>query len=54
MTKKEIFRLNEIIGSLMISQFKGKENQDEYRKVINEIFHHFFDLKKIDWEKYYQ
>lgn len=54
MTKKEIFRLNEIIGSLMISQFKGKENQDEYRKAINEIFHHFFDLKKIDWEKYYQ
>ena len=53
MKKNEIFRLNEIIGSLMISQFKGKKNQDQYRQVINEIFHHFFKLKKTDWKKYY-
>ena len=53
MKKTERFRLNEIIGSLMISQFKGKKNQDQYRQVINEIFHHFFKLKKTDWEKYY-
>ena len=51
MSKKEIFRLNEIVGSLMISQFKG--NQEEYRKVINTIFKEFFKLSLKDFKKYY-
>ena len=51
MSKKEIFRLNEIIGSLMISQFKGE--QEKYRKVINTIFKTFFKLKINDFRKYY-
>ena len=46
MTKKEIFRLNEIIGGLYVGQWKGKKKQDEYRKAVNTIFHHFFKLKR--------
>ena len=53
MTKKQIFRLNEIIGSLSVVQWKGKKKQDEYRKSINTIFHTFFKLRYKDWEKYY-
>ena len=53
MTKKQIFRLNEIIGSLSVGQWKGKKKQDEYRKAINTIFHTFFKLKYKDWERYY-
>ena len=53
MNKKEVFRLNNILGSLMISQFKGKDKQEKYRKVINTVFHYFFKLKKTDWRKYY-
>ena len=53
MTKKEIFRLNEIIGGLYVGQWKGKKKQDEYRKAVNTIFHHFFKLRYKDWEKYY-
>ena len=34
--KKELDRLCDIVGSLMISQFN---NQEEYREVINLIFH---------------
>ena len=54
MIKKKIFKLNDIVGSLMISQFKGKDKQNKYRKVINTIFHTFFKLKKSDWSKYYE
>tara|TARA_R110002012_G_C11652591_1_gene611522 strand:+ start:2027 stop:2188 length:162 start_codon:yes stop_codon:yes gene_type:complete len=36
----EILRLDTIIGSLMISQFK---NQQEYRAAISEIIKSFFD-----------
>ena len=53
MTKKQIFRLNKIIGGLYVGQWKGKKKQDEYRKAINSIFHYFFKLKKQDWERYY-
>ena len=53
MSKKQIFRLNEIIGSLCVGQWKGKKKHDEYRKAINTIFHHFFKLKNKDWERYY-
>ena len=53
MSKKQIFRLNEIIGGLYVNQWKGKKKQDEYRKAINTIFHYFFKLKKKDWERYY-
>jgi len=51
MKKKKIFHLNEIIGSLMINQFKG--NQEQYRKVINTVFKTFFKLKIADFRKYY-
>ena len=53
MSKKQIFRLNEIIGGLSVNQWKGKKKQDEYRKAINSIFHYFFKLKMKDWERYY-
>ena len=36
----DISRLNEIIGSLMIKQFKG--NQKEYRAVITVIMQEYF------------
>ena len=51
MNKKKIFHLNDIIGSLMINQFKG--NQEQYRKVVNTIFKTFFKLKINDFRKYY-
>ena len=54
MKKKEILRLSNIVGDLDVSQFKGKEKQTKYRKVINTIFHYFFKLKKTDWKKYYE
>ena len=38
--KKEIARLDEMIGSLMIKQFK---DQEEYRKAISLIIKAFFD-----------
>ena len=38
MDNKELDRLCEIIGSLVIAQF---DTQDEYREVINMIFHEF-------------
>ena len=52
MTQKQINKLNEIVGSLMISQFKGKDKQEQYREVISQIFYyfqlnHFKSLKKI-------
>tara|TARA_R110002051_G_scaffold3811_1_gene20418 strand:+ start:10433 stop:10786 length:354 start_codon:yes stop_codon:yes gene_type:complete len=37
---KDIERLTEIVGSLMISQFKN--DQEQYRKTINTIFYTFF------------
>jgi hypothetical protein len=49
MTQKQINKLNEIVGSLMISQFKGKDKQEQYREVISQIFYYFFkSLKKIN------
>jgi hypothetical protein len=39
MNKKDIERLDDIIGSLMISQFK---NQQEYRAAISSIIKSFF------------
>ena len=36
----DISRLNEIIGSLMIKQFNG--NQEEYRAVITTIMQEYF------------
>ena len=38
---KDIERLTEIVGSLMISQFKN--DQEQYRKTINTIFYTFFN-----------
>ena len=38
---KDIDRLTEIVGSLMISQFKN--DQEQYRKTINTIFYTFFN-----------
>jgi len=37
--ESEIERLEEVIGSLLISQF---ETQDEYKKVVGQIIYHFF------------
>ena len=37
---EDISRLNEIIGSLMIKQFNG--NQEQFRAVITTIFQEFF------------
>ena len=40
--KNEDFdHLRDIIGSLMIAQFKGKDKQDQYRAVINMMFSNF-------------
>ena len=36
----DISRLNEIIGSLIIKQFEG--NQEEYRQVITTIMQEYF------------
>tara|TARA_R110000744_G_scaffold3698_10_gene13839 strand:+ start:490 stop:840 length:351 start_codon:yes stop_codon:yes gene_type:complete len=33
----------EVVGSLMIDQFKGDDKQDHYRAVINEIFKQYKD-----------
>tara|TARA_R100001440_G_scaffold35906_1_gene54985 strand:+ start:72 stop:422 length:351 start_codon:yes stop_codon:yes gene_type:complete len=46
--KKELDRLRDIVGSLMISQFN---NQEEYRKVINLIFHEWTKEKTIEIDK---
>tara|TARA_R110002124_G_scaffold126784_1_gene286538 strand:- start:352 stop:543 length:192 start_codon:yes stop_codon:yes gene_type:complete len=35
---KDLDHLRDVIGSLMIKQFKGKDKQDQYRAVINMIF----------------
>ena len=35
---EDLDRLRDVIGSLMIKQFKGKDKQDQYRSVINMIF----------------
>ena len=35
---EDLDRLRDVIGSLMIRQFKGKDKQDQYRAVINLIF----------------
>ena len=46
--KKELDRLRDIVGSLMISQFN---NQEEYREVINLIFHEWTKEKTIEMDK---
>ena len=43
-TLKELNRLNEIIGSLLITQFK---DQEEYRKAIHLILQEFFKKELI-------
>ena len=51
MDDAEIERLRDILGSLMVSQFKS---QNEYQDAINQIIYHFFnDLTKagIHWKK---
>ena len=35
---KDHDHLRDVIGSLMIAQFKGDDKQDQYRAVINTIF----------------
>ena len=46
--KKELDRLRDIVGSLMISQFN---NQEEYRNVINVIFDEWLKEKTIAMDK---
>jgi len=41
LSKEEVKCLNDIVGSLMISQFN---NQDDYRDCITEIIKEFFNL----------
>ena len=41
LSEEEVICLNEIVGSLMISQFN---NQDDYRDCITEIIKEFFNL----------
>ena len=40
LSEEEVISLNDIVGSLMISQFK---NQDDYRDCITEIIKEFFN-----------
>jgi len=39
--KQDYNHLRNVIGSLMIKQFKGKDKQDQYRAVIDMIFGQF-------------
>jgi len=39
--KEDYDHLRDVIGSLMIKQFKGKDKQDQYRAVINMVFTQF-------------
>ena len=41
--KMDYEHLTEVVGSLMIDQFKGDDKQDQYRSVINEIFKQYKD-----------
>ena len=41
LSEEEVICLNDIVGSLMISQFN---NQDDYRDCITEIIKEFFNL----------
>jgi hypothetical protein len=41
LSEEEVICLNDIVGSLMISQFN---NQDDYRDCITEIIKQFFNL----------
>lgn len=50
MNKGQIKELSDIVGSLMISQFKGKNKQEEYREVINQIFYFYFKNLKTKKE----
>ena len=36
--RKDQDHLRDVVGSLMIAQFKGENKQDQYRAVINAIF----------------
>tara|TARA_Y100001937_G_scaffold111157_1_gene157475 strand:- start:205 stop:615 length:411 start_codon:yes stop_codon:yes gene_type:complete len=46
--KKELDRLRDIVGSLMISQFN---NQEEYTEVINLIFYDWIKEKTVEMDK---
>ena len=46
--KKELDRLRDIVGSLMISRFN---NQEEYREVINLIFYEWTKEKTIEMDE---
>ena len=39
--KMDYEHLAEVVGSLSISQFKGKDKQEQYRSVIDEIFRQY-------------
>ena len=39
--KADLEHLAEVVGSLKIDQFQGKDKQEKYRSVINEIFKTF-------------
>jgi len=39
--KQDYEHLKDVVGSLMIKQFKGKDKQDQYREVISMIFEQF-------------
>tara|TARA_R110000782_G_scaffold244093_1_gene330868 strand:+ start:250 stop:435 length:186 start_codon:yes stop_codon:yes gene_type:complete len=41
LSEEEVICLNDIVGSLMIAQFK---NQDDYRDCITNIITNFFNL----------
>ena len=44
--KDDYDHLRNVVGSLMIKQFKGKDRQDQYRAVINMIFEQFLGKAK--------
>jgi len=46
--KKELDRLRDIVGSLMISQFS---NQEEYTEVIKLIFYEWIKEKTVEMDK---
>jgi len=39
--KQDYDHLRDVVGSLMIEQFKDKDKQDQYRAVINMIFEQY-------------
>jgi len=39
--KQDYDHLRDVVGSLMIEQFTGKDKQDQYREVIDIIFEQY-------------